>query len=256
MSSTQIEEFTLKIQRQNAPGETPFWEEFRIPYKRGMNVISALMEIQRNPASLAGPTTPVSYEAACLEEVCGSCTMNINGRVRQACSTLIDDCLEEVGGGTIELRPMTKFKTIRDLIVDRQPMFDALGKVKAWVPLDGTFAMGPGPRMSQAQAEFRYALSRCMTCGCCMESCPQYNDGSDFIGPAPIGQVALFNSHPTGEMNKSQRLNALMSRGGITECGNAQNCVQVCPKEVPLTEAIAVVNRDTVVEGVMSFLRK
>src|SRR3546814_17150177 len=33
---------------------------------------------------------PVSWDAACLEEVCGSCSMNINGTPRQACSALVD----------------------------------------------------------------------------------------------------------------------------------------------------------------------
>ena len=30
-----------------------------------------------------------------------------------------------------------------------------------------------------------------------------------------------------------------MAEGGIQVCGNAQNCVKVCPKEIPLTTAIA-----------------
>jgi succinate dehydrogenase / fumarate reductase iron-sulfur subunit len=34
-----------------------------------------------------------------------------------------------------------------------------------------------------------------------------------------------------------------MGRGGITACGNAQNCAAVCPKEIPLTDAIARLNR-------------
>ena len=30
-----------------------------------------------------------------------------------------------------------------------------------------------------------------------------------------------------------------MAEGGIQVCGNAQNCVKVCPKDIPLTTAIA-----------------
>jgi len=40
-------------------------------------------------------------------------------------------------------------------------------------------------------------------------------------------------------------LEFLTSSEGITGCGNAQNCVKVCPKSVPLTRAIAQLNRDT-----------
>ena len=49
------------------------------------------MEIQRNPVTTDGKRDPaVVWDAACLEEVCGSCAMNINGRVRMACSALVD----------------------------------------------------------------------------------------------------------------------------------------------------------------------
>jgi len=78
-----------------------------------------------------------------------------------------------------------------------------------------------------------------------MEVCPQYNDTSEFLGPAPIAQVRLFNAHPTGRMNAEERLAQIMGRGGLADCGNAQNCVEVCPKEIPLTEAFGELGRQT-----------
>ena len=38
-----------------------------------------------------------------------------------------------------------------------------------------------------------------------------------------------------------------MDEGGIQVCGNAQNCVAVCPKKIPLTTSIARAGRDTTV---------
>jgi succinate dehydrogenase / fumarate reductase iron-sulfur subunit len=137
---------------------------------------------------------------------------------------------------------------VRDLIVDRTPMFQALAKVKAWIPIDGTYDLGPGPKIPAKQAERMYEFSKCMTCGCCMEACPQYNQSSAFIGPAPLGQANLFNQHPTGAMNKDERLHALMGEGGVADCGKAQNCAKVCPKEIPLTDAIAELGRETTVQ--------
>ncbi|MNW19666.1 succinate dehydrogenase iron-sulfur subunit [compost metagenome] len=46
-------------------------------------------------------------------------------------------------------------------------------------------------------------------------------------------------------MNKEERLDALMSDGGIEGCGNSQNCVRACPKGIPLTTSIAAINKDT-----------
>jgi succinate dehydrogenase / fumarate reductase iron-sulfur subunit len=241
MTRTTIE---LRIKRQDTPTSAPRWEEFSLPYRPNMNVISCLMEIRKRPVTRQGrKTTPIAWDAACLEEVCGSCTMLVNGKPCQACSQLVD----RLGDGPISLAPLTKFPVVRDLQVDRTPMFDALQKVKAWIPIDGTYDLGPGPKMAEGDREIAYAFARCMTCGCCMEACPQYNERSDFIGPAPIAQVRLFNAHPTGKMNAHQRLDAIMGKGGLGDCGNAQNCVEVCPKEIPLTEAFGELGRQTTV---------
>jgi succinate dehydrogenase / fumarate reductase, iron-sulfur subunit len=242
----------LKIKRQASPTSVPYWEEFAIPYVPGHNVISVLMEIQKNPVNARGEkSTPVVWECNCLEEVCGACTMLINGTVRQACSALIDKI-----GKTVTLEPVTKFPVVRDLHVDRQKMFDALKMVTAWIPIDGTYDMGEGPRMAPKDQEEGYRIAKCMTCGCCMEACPQYNPRSTFLGPAPIVQVRLFNLHPTGAMHKNGRLETLMGEGGIAECGNAQNCVRMCPKEVPLTKTLAELNKDVNRYGILGLLKK
>jgi len=231
----------LSIKRQDRPDAAPYWQDFQIPRRPSMNVISCLMEIQRNPVGADGKAAPpVAWDCSCLEEVCGICTMVINGRVRQACSALVDQ-LEQ----PIRLEPMRKFPVVRDLCVDRSKMFENLKRVKAWIPIDGTYDLGPGPRMNEAERADAYHLSQCMTCGCCLDACPQVNERSAFIGAAAVAQVVLFNTHPTGSMNKNERLDALMGEGGIIDCGNAQNCVQVCPKDIPLTWAIAKAYRAT-----------
>ena len=231
----------LKIRRQDGPTASPRWEEFSLPYRPQMNVISVLIEIRRHPYTVQGQkTTPPVWEANCLEEVCGACSMLINGKVRQACSALIDH-LEQ----PILLEPMTKFPLVRDLMVDRQRMFEALKRVRAWIPIDGTYNLGPGPRVDPNVAANAYSLARCMTCGCCLEVCPQITPTAKFIGAAAIAQARLFNMHPTGKMHARERLEALMGAGGLQDCGNAQNCVHACPKEIPLTESIAAMGRET-----------
>lgn len=45
-------------------------------------------------------------------------------------------------------------------------------------------------------------------------------------------------------LTKKKRLNALMEKGGITSCGNSQNCVEACPKHIKLTTYLAQLNRD------------
>jgi succinate dehydrogenase / fumarate reductase iron-sulfur subunit len=247
MEDQAIRTVRLKVRRQDRPGSKPYWQEFVLSYRPNLNVISCLMEIQRNPVDASGkPTSPPAWEASCLEEVCGTCTMVVNGKVRQACSALIDHVALRKGD-TLEvtLEPMSKFPVVRDLIVDRSRMFAALKTIQGWIPIDGTHDLGPGPRIDDRIRELRYAFARCITCGCCMEACPQYNERSAFIGPAPLAQVKLFNLHPVGATLEYERLEAISGPEGITGCGNAQNCVKVCPKGIPLTRAIAELNRDT-----------
>ena len=154
----------LIITRQKDAQSSSYTGEFTVPYRPNMNIISALMEIQKNPVNTKGEkTTPVIWESVCLEEVCGACSMVINGKPHQACSSLIDQ-LEQ----PIRVAPLGTFPVMRDLLVDRTRMFDALKKVKAWVPIDGTYDLGPGPRMPEKTRQWAYELSKCMTCGCCL----------------------------------------------------------------------------------------
>lgn len=242
----------IKIKRQNGPDSKSYWEEFEVPYRPGMNVISALMDIALNPTTRQGKaSTPITYDSNCLEEVCGSCTMRINGRVRMACSALIDN-LEK----PVRLEPLIKFPVVRDLAVDRSVLFENLKRVKAWVPIDGTYDLGSGPRLLPEEQEAAYPLSRCISCCCCMEACPQFNEQTGFVGAAAISQVRLFNTHPTGKALKRERLTALMGDGGIHECGYAQNCVEVCPKDIPLTKSISEVGREVMKHAIGDLFRK
>ncbi len=215
-----------------------------------MNVICALLDIQLNPINRRGEkVTPVVWEDGCLEEVCGSCSMLINGRPRQACTALVEKILEQNGQEPIVLAPLSKFPLVRDLRVDRSVMFQNLKKVHAWVDVDSTFERGPGPKIDQVKQDLMYSLSQCMTCGCCAEACPQMNEHSAFIGPATVAQVWYFNLHPIGQYKKGERLRVMMEKGGISDCGNAQNCVRVCPKNLPLTDAISAIGRQTTLQA-------
>ena len=138
MAQSGTKTVILKIKRQENPKSSPRWEEFELTWKPGMNVISAMMEIAANPVTRDGKTTtPIAYDSNCLEEVCGSCAMLINGKARMACSALVDK-LEQ----PIRVEPFSKFPVVRDLAVDRSVIFENLKAVKAWVPVDGTYDLG------------------------------------------------------------------------------------------------------------------
>lgn len=268
-------QFLVRVERQDHPSQSPYWQTFALDYEPGLNITSVLQRISANPTTTQGDSvTPVAYESGCLEEICGSCTMRINGRVRQACSALVDHLLQDDPSG-IELRPMSKFPVVRDLCVDRDRLFRALEKLQCWVPVDNYYDMGSGPKQTTEQQEQNYPLSQCMSCGCCLEACPQYNEVSvprldeesdeayeqrrddeldrHFIGAAAMSQAVLMNSNPTGQVLASRRIEAMIAPGGIQNCGNAGNCQAVCPKKIPLMESWGRANRAATVHVIKKF---
>jgi succinate dehydrogenase / fumarate reductase, iron-sulfur subunit len=260
-----IRAFEVRVLRQDGPGQPSSWERHRVEHESDMNCISVLQKIAEQATTVEGrKVAPVAWECNCLEEVCGACTMVINGRVQQACTALVDRLLAQ-RPSHIELKPMSKFPVLRDLVVDRSRIFAVLEKIEGWLPVDTYLNMGSGPRQSQEAQQLEYQYSKCMCCGCCLEACPQYlkveltcEEGETpehfnarlreanlrhFVGAYAIAQVDRFNISPIGAMNAGQRLDALVAEGGIQDCGNAQNCVKVCPQEIPLTRAIGRMGR-------------
>src|SRR5438128_1604148 len=95
-------------------------------------------------------------------------------------------------------------------------------------------------------------IARCM----CMEVCARFNEHTGLVGAATISQVRLFNTHPTGARLKRERLEALMGDGGIQECGYAQNCVEACPKDIPLTTSISEVSGAVMTQAIGDLFRR
>jgi len=64
--------------------------------------------------------------------------------------------------------------------------------------------------------------------------------------PAPTltKNLLLWDRQLSGQTNKAQRLEALGGKGGIGDCGNSQNCIEICPKGLPLRRAIGEMNRE------------
>jgi succinate dehydrogenase / fumarate reductase iron-sulfur subunit len=258
--------FEVSVLRQDDPVQSSYWQRFRLRREPGLNITGVLQRIAANPRTTLGEVVaPIAYDANCLEEVCGSCTMLVNGRTRQACSALVEHLLAD--RREIELRPMSKFPVVRDLVVSRRRLFRALEKVKAWMPMDGYYDLGPGIRESPEDQQAVYPLSQCMSCGCCLEACPQYRlveveraDGETqqsftirqdelfdrrFFGAHAMNQVVYYNSHPVGRHNAGERLDSATAVGGVQECGKAQNCTAVCPKQIPLNDSWGKIGRAT-----------
>ena len=76
----------IRVQRQDGPNKPTRWEEFAVPYRPNMNIISCLQYIAANPVTTDGKASnPVVFDSGCLEEVCGACTVLVDDVPTRSC---------------------------------------------------------------------------------------------------------------------------------------------------------------------------
>lgn len=183
-----------------------------------LNSREVLKDIEGNAAR------KITFKKSCLQKKCGACAMLVNGKSALACDARIKDL-----GDTIRLEPFKKFPVIEDLYTDRSIMQENLKQMKVW--FDGEAIV------TEKRNEMAYESSRCLQCGCCLEVCPGFMNGSAFFGMA--GAVPF------------SRLLAQMKREGLKEagriykervyagCGKSLSCRDVCPAKIKIGELLA-----------------
>lgn len=229
----------LKIKRQVTPKDKPYWENFSLEYNDGDTILSLIIRLE----SPSGSSTPVHHECNCKEEVCGTCTIRINGVPRLSCSTRLDDLPKSSSQKPIVLEPLGKFEVIKDLTVDRSRISRALTHVMNWVETEDLFGTNIDYTTNIQQEMYSYA--KCINCGSCYDACPRTSKAeSRYIGPSAIAHVVKMNDHPLGKESRSERLDAIMGSDGVSKCGKAMVCDKVCPKKVPLVRSVSRANRE------------
>lgn len=229
----------IKIKRQASPESKPYWEDFMIEYNNNDTILALLTKLEHP----AGKSIPVHHECNCKEEMCGTCTIRINGKPRLSCSTLVKDLPESSAKKPIVLEPLEKFAVIKDLTVDRNRISKSLTYVKNWVEIEELF--GSKVDYNQEVQHEMYSYGKCINCGCCYDACPRTSKAeSRYIGPSAIAHVVIMNDHPLGKESSGERLHAIMGEDGVSKCGKAMVCESVCPKKVPLVRSVTRANRE------------
>ena len=73
----------------------------------GPMVLDALIKIKTEV------DTTLTFRRSCREGICGSCSMNMDGRNGLACTTAIEDIK-----GDVAIYPLPHMQVVRDLVVD------------------------------------------------------------------------------------------------------------------------------------------
>ncbi|MBN1981571.1 MAG: succinate dehydrogenase iron-sulfur subunit [Chitinivibrionales bacterium] len=222
--------YTIKIFRSTRPQTAParLQRYSFTPQDESVTVLDCLNELHDCQDST------LTFRKSCRSGICGSCAMNINGKNRLACETLLSQFCRR----TINLRPLPYFPLIRDLVVDMEPFFEALIALKPFIMRSDSTATNNQESLQTQQCR---ALidegSQCIHCGSCTSSCPSFWYNAHFFGPAALLKV-YRNCVDSRDAALTRRLDSIASENGIWTCQSIFNCVEACPKS--LNPALAI----------------
>jgi succinate dehydrogenase / fumarate reductase iron-sulfur subunit len=238
-------EFTLKVWRQPSPevkGEIKTYKAHDV--SPDMSLIEVIDLV--NAELEAKGEEPIAYYADCLEGICGSCSMMVNGVAHgpgKGCTTCQVFMRSFVDGETITLEPwrVNAFPVIKDLITDRSS-FDRIIQAGGFISVNtGSAPDGNAIPIPKDDAETAMDAAQCIGCGACAASC---RNGSAMLFVA--AKVAHLANLPQGQPERYQRVLKMveqMDKEGFGNCTNQYECEAVCPKEIS-ARFIADLNRD------------
>lgn len=221
----------VKIKRQASPFSKPYWEYFKYEGPADNTVAGVLDDLNYRDDIFnenGEPVPRISWECSCLQGVCGSCAMVINGRPALACETFLRD----LKGDEVVIEPLRKFPVISDLVTDRGAIGDGLREA-------GMYIRDYTPS-SAAEYAHQYAAAKCLKCGLCLEVCPNYVKGETFYGAAFANDCYLIASRSGGD---TKQLRGVYDRHFAAGCSKALSCMDVCPMKIPTIASIAKMNR-------------
>ena len=210
-------------------GENPRYDTFEIDLDDcGPMVLDALIKIKNE----VDPT--LTFRRSCREGICGSCSMNMNGRNGLACTTAMEDLK-----GEIRVTPLPHMEVIKDLVPDFSEFYAQYASIRPWLQTVTTTPSGKERLQSPEQREKLDGLYECILCACCSTACPSYWWNSDkFLGPAILLQAYRWLADSRDEMT-GERLDQLEDPFRLYRCHTIMNCANVCPKGLNPAKAIA-----------------
>ena len=220
--------------------QEPRFDEFHVPFDKGMTVLDALMYARDTYDS------SLTFRHSCRQAVCGSDALFVNGSQRLGCQTQLGDLDEP-----IRIEPLPHQDVVKDLVVDMQHFYEQMEAVDPFFDPDDL----PADEMAEqaqtrANREKIKMSTRCIWCGACMSSCNIAAGNNDYLGPAAINKAYRFAmDEREGSDKKRERIEIIERENGVWRCQTQFSCTEVCPKDIPLTEHIQALKREAVKEN-------
>jgi len=228
--------YTAKIKRYNPEEDKSYWQDFEVEVEDSLTVLELLMYIKDK----IDPT--LTFRAFCRSAICGSCAMIINNRAGLACKIQAKD---KIRNGVIKIEPLKTLKPVRDLVVDQEPAFDKLKKIKPYLEPDPKVV--PDNEKSESLVlpeEFaRYdKQTDCILCMACYGQCNALEGDEKYLGPFQLTKAFRFIMDTRDGMDVEERVK-ITEDHGIWECVQCQMCLAACPKGIKPAEDILELRR-------------
>ncbi len=211
--------------------DEPYMQDYELKDVRSdMMLLEALLKLKEQDETLG-------FRRSCGEGVCGSDSMNINGRNGLACITPLSGLSEPV-----TVRPLPGAPVIRDLIVDMEMFYKQYRATRPYLTLKEPL---PEVELKQSPQERDRldGLYECILCGCCSMACPSFWWNPDkYLGPAALLQACRFLEDSRDQATE-ERLESMEGPYKLFRCHTIMNCVDVCPKGLNPARAIGHIKK-------------
>ncbi len=199
----------------------------------GPMVLDALIKIKNEQDST------LTFRRSCREGICGSCSMNIDGKNTLACTKFIDEVK-----GDVKIYPLPHMKVVKDLVPDLNHAYAQLSSIEPWIKTQSPL---PPPTKERLQSEEDRkkldGLYECILCFCCSTSCPSYWWNQErYLGPAVLLQAYRWINDSRDEYT-GERLDNLEDPFRLYRCHTIMNCSSACPKGLNPAKAIAEIKK-------------
>lgn len=220
-------ELRFKIFRYNPSVDREhYYQTFTLSAQPNERILDCLNRIKwKQDGSL-------SYRMSCAHGVCGSDAMKINGHCALACQKLVKD----YESPEILLEPLPHFKVLKDLVVDLEPFFEKVNRVRPYL-IPPASSTDKERKQLPAERKKLDGVIRCILCACCIGACPVVGENPQYLGPAPLVWAFryIFDSRDDKQI---ERLKNVDRPDGAWGCVNHFECTRVCPKEILVTKSI------------------
>jgi succinate dehydrogenase/fumarate reductase iron-sulfur protein len=199
-------------------------ETFKVPKKKGgPMVLDNLIYIK----NFIDPS--IGFRRSCREGICGSCSMNIDGKNSLACLTPIKK--------NMVIYPLPHMKIIRDLIPDMKNFYRQYKEIKPWL-VSNKKEKNIENLQSIEDRKKLDGMYECILCACCSTSCPSYWwNGNEYLGPAVLMQAYRWieDSRDIKTVERMEYVDDVMK---LYRCKSIMNCTNTCPKGLNPAQAI------------------